>query len=274
MDFNPLIRNGGGVVEIRTASSVDSVPTRPRKASPEAARLLFSQQGGAFVLWLLGGIFTLIGVIMSVIFLWGIPVDLAIVFTGREVEASVLNTKERTDVTITVNRVRQDFYEIEYEYELNGERHRTTSSTIDKASIEAALQGRPVTVEVAGINPSWSRIKGSTYNFFGYIPLFVLLFPMIGISLLLVTIIGSRRRRRVFTNGSPVLAKVVSAELDRMVRINRRHPFKVSWGFEHKGARYQGSLSAMDGLQHIAQGQEVVVLFDPERPATNTLYLE
>jgi hypothetical protein len=261
-------------MSLRVMSNVDSIPSRPRVPSDAARRMIFSYQGGLLAIWWIGIIFTGVGTLMSVMFLWGLPVDLAIAFTGKEVQAIPIESVERTDVKVKINNVRREMFEITYTYQVDGVSYTNTSSTISHASISAAVKQEPFIVEVASFNPSWSRIKGSTHNFFGYIPIFVLLFPLLGLTFWGVASIKLRRRRQTFMNGAPAVAKIVSAGLDRTVRINRRSPYKIGWSFVVNGAQYHGSLSSLDGLEGITADQDAVVLYDPQNPAINTIYLE
>ena len=256
---------GGGVPTLST------VPPAPREPSPVARRLVFGYQGSQFVMLLIGVIFLVIGLILSGVFCWSLPIDLTIAATGKPHPGLV--TKAETNYHAEVNG--EHPIEVSYTYSFDGAEFSGSSSMLGQQYLE--LQpGSTIDLEVAGAKPQWSRVKGGTYGFFGYFGAFVLLFPILGGVFTFLSIRSNRREIRAFREGRPVVARVTYAGLDHSTTMNNKHPFKISWEFQADGSRsFTGSISSMreEDLAAFASAGEIVVLYDPEDPGINTLYV-
>jgi len=243
------------------------VPPPPRKLSFRSRRLLKSSP----VFLLVGGIFAGVGLVLSLVFCWGLPVDLLLDLDARRITGRV--EQSRVNGSVRINSRHPT--EVTFTYEVDGRVYQGDSNVlgVDPAALPP---GAPVELEVVPSKPEWARVVGTTYSTFGYFTLFVLVFPMIGLSLLAFALLSQRRRIRAFVYGRPGLGRVLSLELNHAVRINGRHPYKLVWEFEAEGARYEGSLSSMERepLETLVQEGHVVVLYDPARPRVNTVYAE
>jgi hypothetical protein len=251
--------------------SLSAIPPAPRQPSPAARRLVFSFQSAQFVLLLVGLIFLGVGLILSTVFCWSLPVDLTLAFTGKPHTGVVLSA--RTDFNASINGVHPLL--VRYSYS-------TPEGTFeDEADVMGAdypelPPGEPIPLEVSSVRPQWSRVAGSTHGFFGYFGAFTLFFPLLGAALLLVALRLNLRARRAYREGRPVLAKVVGSGPDRSVRINRQHPYRIQWEFKlPDGSVHSGSISSMRWLElePWAKASEVPVLYDPDHPDANTLYV-
>ena len=137
--------------------------------------------------------------------------------------------------------------------------------------------GDGVRVEYVPFAKSISRIEGTTCNEAGYGTVFVLLFPLVGTLLLVFTIRAHLRRKRAFRDGTPASATVTYNGLDRSTRINGRNPAMIRWSFaDPQGKTYTGSLSNMEPSVFFGYPVEsqITVLYLPDDPKTNTLWVE
>lgn len=248
-----------------------SVPPAPREPSALARRLVFRYQGSQFVLLLIGVIFLAMGVPMGAAFCWSLPVDLTIAATAKQHTGTVVSAK--TNYNARVNG--RHPVDVRYTYAFDGAQFEGSSDMLGDEY--AALQpGSTIDLEVAASHPSWSRVAGGTYGFFGYFGAFTLIFPVVGGVLAFFAVRSNRREIRAFREGRPVTAKVTYAGLDYTTKLNGRHPFKLAWEFRADGSTlYTGSISSMreEDLRPLVGEGEVVVLFDPEDPSVNTLYV-
>ncbi|HEY3448710.1 MAG TPA: DUF3592 domain-containing protein [Myxococcales bacterium] len=255
----------GGVPTLTT------VPPAPREPSPVARRLVYGYQGSQFVMLLVGVIFLVIGLAFTGVFCWSLPIDLAIEATGKAYSGVV--TKAEPNYHAEVNG--EHPIEVSYTYSFDGAQFEGSSSMLGQEYLQ--LQpGSTIDLEVADARPQWSRVKGGTYGFFGYFGAFTLLFPIIGGLFAFLAVRSNRREIRAYREGRPVMARVTYAGLDHSTRLNNRHPFKISWEFKVNGsASYTGSISSMreEDLHAFATAGEIVVLYDPEDPGINTLYV-
>ena len=103
----------------------------------------------------------------------------------------------------------------------------------------------------------------------------LVLFPIIGCWLTFYAVRSNRREIHAFRDGTAVLARVSFTGYDTSTSVNHRHPFKLGWQFDVRGKMFEGSITSMEKseLEDFAAGKEVVVLYAPENPAINTLWV-
>ncbi len=97
-----------------------------------------------------------------------------------------------------------------------------------------------------------------------------------GLVLMVLTHRKLRGERRAFVHGTAVRGRVIRREQDRSLSRSWRHPWKVGWELVVDGRRYEGAITHMDKavLEGAIPSNDVVLLYDPRRPETNTVYIE
>lgn len=246
---------------------LNEVPPAPRTPSPEARHLVFGYRGSQGVMLIVGIGFLAIGLLIATVFCWGLPVDAAIALSGREATGTILSAE--TDHSVAVNGRRPTT--VRFEYEAGGSRWQGEAVTF---SIQPGQTG-PVDVEYTSLYPAWGRLSGETYSSFGYLALLSLLFPGIGGLIVHYAVRSNRREIRAFTYGRPVLARVTFRGLDHSTKVNGRHPFLMRWEFRTEAGVFQGSITSLKLLDIKAFGdaEQIVILYDPADPRSNTLYV-
>ena len=247
-----------------------NVPPAPREPSPRARRLVYRYAGSQFVLLLVGAIFLAIGVPMGAVFCWYVPAEVALDLIGKAGTAQVVSAEIDGRTVINGHNPRRIVFKLEAGGGAVEGDSLSTDERFDKLS-----PGDTVEVDYVPGHPVWARVRGSRFSLFGYFGLFVLIFPGVGGALLFFAVRSNRREIRAFRFGTPAMAKVTFAGPDTSTTMNGRHPFQVVWSLERNGEKYEGSISSMDPteLEGYAQSQELVVLYDPENPAINTLWV-
>jgi len=218
-----------------------------------------------------GGIFTLVGVPFVVIFSWGVPADVMVSAQGVQATARVVELHQ--DLSTRING--RHPVVVRFEYQVGGQRYTGESSTIDRDLTDPLELGDAVPIEYARGTPEWARVRGTTRSVFGYFGLFTLLFPLVGLALVLATWRENRREIKAYVWGRPVAARKLSFGEDLSTRVNNRHPWRLSWEFDLEGQRYTGSISSMrkDELDDLAAGEQVPVLYLEENPKVNTVFV-
>jgi hypothetical protein len=246
-------------------------PLAPRTPSERARRLVFRYAGMQAALLWIGLAFAGFGAIFPVVFCWGLPVDVLLELEGREALGTVVDTRLNRSVTINDEHPTS----IRFTYEIDRVVHEGVSSVLEPDLAELP-PGAEVALEVSPRNPRWARIAGTTYSTFGWFASFSLLFPLIGVGLLFFAVRSNRREIRAFTWGTPTRGEISSAGLDHSTRINNRHPYKIEWKFRADGRTFSGSISSMEpsDLEPFASSGRICVLYDPDNPKVNTLYVE
>ncbi len=246
------------------------VPPPPREPSKRARKLVFRYTGAQLVMLIVGLGFVGMGLPMAVGFNWSVPAEIAIDTSRASTPGTV--TRAWLDTSVEVNGEHPTRFE--FKYALDGMELAADSSSTD-ARYASLKPGDTVEVEYARSHPAWARVKGTDYSVFGYIATFVILFPLIGALITFFAIRSNRREIRAYRHGVAGLAHVTFSGLDHSTRINNRHPYKIAWELEVHGAKYQGSISSMDesALAEWAKMADVTVLYDPENPVANTLWV-
>jgi hypothetical protein len=244
-------------------------PAPPRTPSARARELVFAYQGGQRMRLIVGVILLVIGLVQAVGFGRGAIVDLALDVAGEPCRAEVLGV----EVLEHVRMSREHPTEIRFTCTQGGVAFESRSAT---RSQEILARVEPGAVLEAEVLPSLSvgRIAGTTHATLGRFELLFHVSPIVGLVLVLGAWRSNRREIRAFVHGTAVRGRVVSRDR-RGMRVNRRRPWVVRWELEVEGRRYEGSISHMDEatLQAAIPTDDVVVLYDPRRPAVNTVYI-
>jgi hypothetical protein len=270
MGMAPMGMAPMGMARPSAALDIDHVPPAPRTASPAARDLVFRYQGSQNVKMWVGCAFLIMGTVMSTIFCWGIPSDLAIALFGAGAQGTVTGTEIQTSVS--VNRRHPQL--VNYSFRYQGATYTGSSSTLSYTP-GLPKAGTPIAIELLPFSPSISRAAGTTSSFFGYGTLFVLLFPLIGGALTFFTVRENRREIHAFIHGKPALARVTFEGLDHSTKSNGRHPYKIEWQLQVGPSVYTGSISHMNrsAISGLPSGGQIIVLYDPHHPSINTVYV-
>ena len=252
-------------------SACMNIPPAPREPSRRARRLIFAYVGTQKVLLLVGVLFLGVGLVLTIPICWGVPVDIAIAISHHEVQGTIRSA--RVDTSTTINDEHPTV--LAFSYRVNDREYTGNCSTRNGEIIDAAQPGSAHPVQVAKLNAGWARLPGTTYSWIGYYGLIALLFPAIGAAILGFTIRSNRREIRAFRLGQPIMARVVSRGENISVSMNGRHPFMIAWEFKVNDEIYSGSLSSMSllAIEDLMNRDEVPVLYDPENPNINTVFV-
>ena len=86
----------------RKPVSLDRIPPAPREASPRARRLIFGYHGAQLVFLIVGGVFLAVGSILTTVFCWHLPGDIAISMSRRTTQGIV--REAAIDPHLRINR--------------------------------------------------------------------------------------------------------------------------------------------------------------------------
>jgi hypothetical protein len=246
---------------------LNDVPPAPRSPSPEARHLVFGYRGSQGVGFTVGGLLLVFGMLFALIFGWGLPADLAIDLARREATGTLLSAERNANLRVNGRRPTR----IQFEFQAGDRRWEASANSFQ---VRPGQTG-PVPVQYSAMRPGWARVAGDTVGLFGYFGLLALAIPGLGGVMLARSIRSNRREIRAFTHGVPALARVTFRGRDTTVRVNGQSPFLMRWEFQAPGGVFQGSISSMRLLDIKAFGDagQVVVLYDPQDPACNTLFV-
>ena len=249
------------------------VPPAPRDPSPLARKLVYGYQGSQRAMLFIGIAFTIMGGLGSIPATYGIPGEAAILLDGKPATGTV--TEVAVDRSYKINKSYAT--RIDVEFKANGATYKADCHTINGAEIaQAKAPGATMPVEYASFHPGFARIGDHSYSFFGWIALAFWIMPITGVLFWFRAWRSNRREIRAFRNGIPIVAAVTARTHDRTTKVNGRHPRVIRWRFVIAGQPYQGEISHLDAavLDAALPNPQVIALYDPQNPATNTVWLE
>lgn len=252
-----------------TQADLARIPPSPRTPSEKAKSLVLAYQGGQAVQRSIGLAFMGMGFFISTIFNFYLPLDIVLAMAATPATAEVTKV-ENTNTSVNKVRVREVYFKFPTKSGLAEGSSCTTSPSFFNLP-----QGSKVAIEYFEPKPSISRIKGTTISSGGYLTSFTLLFPFVGTMLFLGAWRSNRKEIRAFVHGTPAIAHVRYIGPDTSAKVNGRHPTMVTYDFEVHGKTYKGSISHMDPTQlsHVLGHATIAVLYDPQDPSTNTIWV-
>jgi hypothetical protein len=212
---------------------------------------------------LFGGFFAAFGMLFVVVFCWGLPKDLALSAAGTETVGVVLDAGPDEKIKIDGRHPTR----VRFRYVWQDVEREGNSTALDLA----AEPGAAVPLTVFSPEPSWVRIKGTMIAPFGYAGLIALIFPAMGVGIMRLGWGERIRRRRAYTHGEVVVARVKGLDPGRPSMVGATSPMRVRWTFELEGKEFDGSLESSDRarIEGLVHDGRITVLYDPDHPEHN-----
>jgi hypothetical protein len=213
---------------------------------------------------ILGGVFALNGVLLTVIFtVIGGPFWLDSRLDERGVQAQAMPTRvERTGSRVNNEQV----YEIYYTYTAaDGSQQTRSARSRNQTTLAAAQAKTPLTIEYDPQNPDVSRIHGERASVFGWFVLIPVVSALIGLAVLLNALPQLRRIRRIYITGTPTKAKVIAVK-NSAAKINGRVVMRVDYEFQSAFGPIKGTSGSTSNPE---VGSEIWIVYDPVEPGAN-----
>jgi hypothetical protein len=214
---------------------------------------------------LFGGIWGLVGTVIAVVFtLAGGPVWDDWILDRRGVPADA----QPFDVHATNSRVNhRTVQEIQFRFtDRAGQAHTGHTGTTDPRLIASARKATPMTVQYDPQDPARVRLAGGSASFFGMLVLLPLAFAAVGGGLFLRSLLGARRMRAMYRDGTAVTARVVALEATGS-RQNYQRVMRMV--YEFTGPAGGAITGEWKTLRPAAQGATIWVIYDPGEPDRN-----
>jgi len=133
-------------------------------------------------------------------------------------------------------------------------------------SVGTDLQpGEPVRVEYAAANPENSRIVGLRQAPLPWVVLFVLIFPLIGLVMVVYSLVEGTRASRLLRIGVLAQATLISAEPTSM-SVNNRPVVRLTFDFTDAEGSLHEVTTRTNAPERLQDQQTELVLYDPRRP--------
>ncbi len=160
-------------------------------------------------------------------------------------------------------------YSVRYRFRARDGGDHEDREDVDVKLWEGLREGGPVRIEYLPADPASSRILGSA-DWFGAVIFAGLggFFTFAGAGLIVFSLIGGSRRRRLRRTGTPVEGVVVSSQptnfsINRVPQWRIRYRYRDLYGVEHEGRSGFLPPSVGSGWREGDTGQ---VKFDPQKP--------
>jgi hypothetical protein len=201
---------------------------------------------------------------VGLFFPWRLGDDLRLASAAARTAPGTITDVRRTNVSINKTRVME--YAFRYQAEDGHEHTGLCYTSGPRWSQRAAVQ-----VRYLPDDPDIACVAGARLSAGGWTGLVVLIFPLIGGSLVLWFIVDRRRRRRLLREGRLTEATIVSVE-QTAAQANNRPIYRIvltapalNGDRPVKIARTNPAEVAL-ARQRAADGQPVFVLYDPAKP--------
>jgi hypothetical protein len=208
----------------------------------------------------------LLGFGMVFVWIFALNADLTSPFLFRLETAT---TRGRVESIHGTNASSNDrpIFEVRYTYFDNYGRPQAASCYATGGHPEV---GDQVTVEYVSAFPEISRLPGMRRRTFGALAAFPVLFPLVGLGLLLSGAKHGLKALRLLREGKIAFGTLISTESTR-ARINDRPVLKLTYAFKGEGA-YEWQVTARThNPEALRDEAEEPVLYDPADPTTAVL---
>jgi len=123
-----------------------------------------------------------------------------------------------------------------------------------------------VTVEYPEGKPEISRIKGLRVRPFDAGPMLVVIFPLVGLGVMVPGLLMGHKANRLLATGMLGLGRLKSKEATNM-KVNDRTVYKLTFEYEaHDGATYE-VVAKTSNTENLTDDEYEGLLYDPYRPS-------
>lgn len=216
------------------------------------------------IITLMGLLFAAFGVPFVGIFVpWRLPDDLSLSAGGVTAPDAVVLREESTGMSENDRRV----YRYVFEFETAAGERMTGTCYRTGSSFQA---GQRVDAQYLSARPAVSRIAGTRLSPFGWGGGFVIIFPIVGLCMVVFPLRSRGRLMRLLRRGRFATGRIVSVDATN-VRVNKEMRHRVTVTFSH-GFDTQTTTYAAYGAdvllaqQKQAAGESIGLLYDERDP--------
>lgn len=212
--------------------------------------------GGAtnFIGWIFFGI----GMIVTIVFVGN--TDFSVLYFGE----NPATTTGTVTHTFSTNASVNDKLVLACEYEYRSPSGDMLTGVSYKTGRVPAI-GSEVTIEYLENSPDYSRIQGMSKGMVPLWILFVLIFPIIGISFLSVNILKALKNIQLLKNGSITKGRFIRKEATN-VSINKRRVYKLFFEFEAEDGQTYEAIAKSHRYHNLIDEEEETLFYNRDFP--------
>jgi hypothetical protein len=237
-----------------------------REAAPRRLSL-YSKSTILFggVIQQLGWVLLFFGLIFSVAFIPNSEISYIFTFDGEWVQTKAI-IKEISQTSARENKI----YLYAYTYDFSSKDGKLYKGTSYDYLNENYKTGKTVDVQYKSKNPNHSRIVGMRRAPFNSIVALVLLFPLVGIVMLVIGLLKGFKALNLVINGKFTKGRKISAE-PTGVQINRRPEYKFVFSFEVSGRTYEAICKTHE-TRKVEDEEKEIILYNEQHPEDAIVY--
>lgn len=252
----------------------DELPLPPRRLGRRAALRVVVHRLRSAVLFLVGSIFLVVGLVFAAAFIPLAFRDRALLRNGVPAVATVVGKSSYTRSNSRGNSYR--VYELEYEFPVANGRTWAGAQDVGRDTWNRLREGNCVNLRYDAGNPDRHLLPGVRED---VMPIFATLFPLVFIVLGGVLLrFGIREVTvplRLYRDGEATTARVERLEVVQNERVNGRHPMRICYSFRDAlGNEREGATKTLDDelIEALEEGAAVTILYDARDPERNVLF--
>ncbi len=138
-------------------------------------------------------------------------------------------------------------------------------------NIESLQEGQMVTIEYKSKNLKRARVEGTSTSTFPIFVLFVLLFPIVGFSMVVVGIVKNIKALGLLVHGEFTKGRLVEKRPTN-TRINNMMVYKIGFEFDAGGGRKFMAYCSTHETWKVEDEEVEIILFDPNNPQRSIVF--
>lgn len=153
-----------------------------------------------------------------------------------------------------------------YAFEFNGRRYRGVSYCVGGGP----RAGQNVVVEFVAGRPELSRIRGMRRAVFGPSVAFALVFPAVGLGLVVASLVRARKHLRLLVNGEVALGRLANKE-ETAFKVNKQPVYKLTFEFTDWRGDTQRAVVRTEKVARLEDEPYERLFYDPQQPTRAVL---
>jgi hypothetical protein len=158
-------------------------------------------------------------------------------------------------------------YAYHYKFQREGIDYQGTSYRLGQGN---GREGDETTVEFPAGKPRYSRIKGMRRAMFGPVVAMVLLFPAVGLTLVVPSVFQGWRNLRLLKDGETAQGTLITKEPTN-VKVNNRTVYKLTFEFSDQSGQTRQAIAKTYLPEKLEANRSELLFYDPNNPSAATL---
>jgi hypothetical protein len=158
-------------------------------------------------------------------------------------------------------------YAYHYKFQREGIDYQGTSYRLGQGN---GREGDEATVEFPVGKPGYSRIRGMRRAMFSPVVAMVLLFPTVGLILVVPSVLQGRKNIRLLKDGETAQGTLVKKEATNM-QVNRQTVYKLTFEFSDQSGQTRQATAKTYLPEKLEANRSELLFYDPNNPSAATL---